>query len=177
MEKNWELSLWKELPETMTMRIVCFPIAIAGYRTEHITLVSSLLDSVFYTDQALAELYLCRWRVELYYRDIKCSLGLDVLRCNKPDMVEKEIRMQATAYKNLRAIMIEAAITHDVDIDRLIFKGKVDTLLSLTPLLPTGKPYKSKQFIHGMLSVIASDSVSLRPKRSEPRVKKRQPKD
>jgi len=84
-----------------------FPIVIAGYRTEHITLVTSLLDTVIYTDQALAELYLRRRRVELYYRDIKCSLGLDVLRCNTPDMVEKEIWMQAIAYNMVRAIMLD----------------------------------------------------------------------
>jgi len=148
------------------MRIVCFPIVIAGYRTVHITLVTSLLDTVLYTDQALAELYLRRWRIELYYRDIKCSLGLDVLRCKTPDMVEKEIWMEAIAYNKVQAIMLEAAITHSVDLERLSFKGTVDTLLSWTPLLPTGKPRKTKQFIHDMLLVIASDAVPLRPKRS-----------
>ena len=71
------------------MRVVFFPIVIAGYRTEHITLVTSLLVAVLYTDEMLTELYLSRRRVELYYRDIKCSRGLDVLRYNKPDMVEK----------------------------------------------------------------------------------------
>jgi len=159
------------------MRIVHFRVVVPGFRTEQITLVTSLLDTALYPDQALAELYLRRWRVELYYRDIKCSLGLDVLRCNTPDMVEKEIWMQAIAYNMVRAIMLEASITHSVDLERLSFKGTVDTLLSWTPLLPTGKPRKTKQFIDEMLLVIASDTVPLRPKRSEPRVKKRRPKN
>jgi len=175
--RNWERSLWKELPLTLTMRIVHFRVVVPGFRTEQITLVTSLLDTALYPDKALAELYLRRWRVELYYRDIKCSLGLDVLRCNTPDMVEKEIWMQAIAYNMVRAIMLEASITHSIDLERLSFKGTVDTLLSWTPLLPTGKPRKTKQFIDEMLLVIASDTVPLRPKRSEPRVKKRRPKN
>jgi len=158
------------------MRNVRFPIVIAGYRTEHITLVTSLLNTVLYTDQALADLYLRRWRVEFYYRDIKCSPGLDALRRNTPNMVEKEIWMQAIAYNMVRAIMLEAAIIHDVNIDRPSLKGTVDTQLSWTPLLPTGKPRKTKQFIHEILLVIASDSFPLIPKRSEHRVKKRRPK-
>jgi hypothetical protein len=92
-------------------------------------------------------------------------------------MVEKEIWMQAIAYNLLRAIMLEAAITNDTDIERLSFKGTIDTLLAWAPLLPTGKPRKIKQFIDEMLLVIASDPVPLRPKRSEPRAKKRRPKN
>lgn len=173
---NWEKSLWNELPKTLTLRVVCFRVATPGFRTEKITLVTSLLDTVAYPDTALAELYLRRWRVELYYRDIKCSLGLDVLRCTTPEMVEKEIWMQAIACNMVRAIMLEAYISHNVDLDRLSFKGTVDTLLAWAPLLPTGKPRKTKEYITIMLAVIASDEVPLRPGRSEPRAKKRRPK-
>ncbi len=176
-QPNWELSLWKELPADLTMRIVHFRVEIPGFRTQHIALVTSLLDTVAYPDKSLAELYLRRWRVELFYRDIKCSLGLDVLRCKTPDMIEREIWMQAIAYNLVRALMLEAAITHSIDVERLSFKGSIDTLLAWAPLLPVGKPRKSKQFIAELLLVIASDQVPLRPKRSEPRAKKRRPKN
>ena len=129
------------------MRIVHFRVMVPGFRTEQITLVTSLLDTALYPDKALAELYLRRWRVELYNCDIKCSLGLGVLRCNTPDMVEKEIRMQAIAYNMVRAIMLEDSITHSVNLERLSFKGTVDTLLSWTPLLPTGKSLNTNNFI------------------------------
>ena len=76
--------------------------------------------------------------------------------------------MEAIAYNIVRATMLESAITHSFNIERLRFKGTVDTLLSWAPLLPTGKPRKPEQFIHGMLLVIASDLVPLRPKRSDP---------
>jgi Transposase DDE domain len=114
--------LWKELPRTLTLRVICFRVETPGFRTEKISLVTSLLDTVAYPDTALAELYLRRWRVEMYYRDIKCSLGLEVLRCTTPEMVEKEIWMQAIARNMMRAIMPEAAISHGVDLDRLSFK-------------------------------------------------------
>ena len=31
-----------------------------------------------------------RWSVELYFRDIKVSLGMNLLRCKSPEVVEKE---------------------------------------------------------------------------------------
>jgi len=76
----------------------------------------------------------------------------------------------------VRAMMLEAAIIHDVDIDRLSLKGTVDNQLSWTPLLSTGKPLNTKQFIHEMLLVIASDSVPLIPKRSEKESRNDDPK-
>ncbi len=69
-----------------------------------------------------------RWAVEVCFRDIKTTLGLDVLRGQTPELVEKEIWWQAIAYDPVRALMLEAARTHGVEIERLSFKGTVDTL-------------------------------------------------
>jgi len=42
--------------------------------------------------------YLRRWRVELFMRDIKITMGLDVLRGQSPELVGREIWMQAIGY-------------------------------------------------------------------------------
>jgi hypothetical protein len=43
------------------------------------------------TKEDLADLYLKRWSIELDLRSIKIVMQMDVLRCNSPEMVDKEI--------------------------------------------------------------------------------------
>ena len=72
------------LPATMILRHVRLTTSARGHRTQTITLVTTLLDSVAYPLQQLAELYLQRWNVELHFRNIKITLGTDALRCQPP---------------------------------------------------------------------------------------------
>ena len=116
-----------------------------------------------------------RWAIELFFRDIKTSLGLDILRCESPELIEKEICLQAIAYNLVRALMLEAAWTHSVDLERLSFKGTVDTLRQWTPLFAPSM-FAFKQARLELLRIIAADQVPDRPNRSEPRAKKRRPK-
>ena len=174
--RSWTKALWRELPAELVVRIVRFHVAVPGFRTENVVLVTTLLDEQAYPDAALAALYRRRWAVELCFRDIKTTLGLDVLRCRTPKLVEKEIWLQVMAYNLVRALMLEAAWTHGVELERLSFKGTVDTLRQWTPLFaPT--MFVFKQARAELLRVIAADQVPLRPNRSEPRARKRRPKN
>jgi hypothetical protein len=175
-ESGWTKSLWDELPEQIAVRIVRFKVAVPGFRTQEVVLVTTLLDDKAYPDEAIAALYRRRWAVELCFRDIKTTLGLDVLRCQSPELVEKEIWLQAMAYNLVRALMLEAAWTHGADLDRLSFKGTVDTLRQWTPLLAPSM-FAFKRARKELLRVIAADPVPLRPNRSEPRVRKRRAKN
>ncbi|HEX7130825.1 MAG TPA: IS4 family transposase [Rhodanobacteraceae bacterium] len=173
--ETWSKSLWSELPAEIEVRIVRFRIAVAGFRTQEVVLVTTLLDEKAYSDDALAALYRRRWAVELCFRDIKTTLGLDVLRCQTPQLVEKEVWLQAIAYNLVRALMLEAAWRHSVALERLSFKGTVDTLRQWTPLLAPSM-FAFKRARDELLRVIAADSLPRRPDRSEPRVRKRRPK-
>ncbi len=173
--KTWTKSLWDELPEQIAVRIVRFRVAVPGFRTQEVVLVTTLLDKKAYPDAALVALYRRRWSVELCFRDIKTTLGLDVLRCQSPELVEKEVWLQVIAYNLVRALMMEAAWTYSVDLERLSFKGTVDTLRQWTPLFAPSM-FVFKRARQELLRVIAADSVPLRPNRSEPRVRKRRPK-
>ena len=134
--------------------------------------MTTLLDEKAYPDAAIAELYRRRWAVELCFRDIKTTLGLDVLRCRTPELIEKEIWLQTIAYNLVRALMLESAWTHNVELDRLSFKGTVDTLRQWTPLFaPTMFAFKRAR--EELLRIIAADVVPNRPDRSEPRARKR----
>jgi hypothetical protein len=74
----------------------------------------------------LGQLYFRRWAVELFFRE--ATLGLDVLRCQTPAMVRKEIVMHALACNLIRALMQDIAHSYQVSVQRLSFKGTVDAL-------------------------------------------------
>ena len=54
-------------------------------------LVTTMLDHRKVSKRALAALYEQRWNVELDLRNIKTTLGLEVLSCKTPQMSEKEL--------------------------------------------------------------------------------------
>ena len=122
------------LPATLTVRLVSFRIEVPGFRTEAITLATTLLDAKRYPAQALAELYRARWNIELRYREIKTTMGADILRCKSPAMIEKELCLHAIAYNLLRCVMQQAAQRHEVEWARISFKGALDALR--TPSMP-----------------------------------------
>jgi hypothetical protein len=54
-------------------------------------LVTTMLDPRQTGKQDLSYLYVQRWHVELDFRNIKTTLGMEMLRCLTPQMVEKEL--------------------------------------------------------------------------------------
>lgn len=71
--ETWTKALWAELPTELLVRIVRFRVAVPGFRTEEVVLVTKLLDTQAYPDETIALLYR-RWAVELCFRDIKLLL-------------------------------------------------------------------------------------------------------
>lgn len=61
------------------------------------TIVTTLLDNKKYRARDFTDLYRKRWLAELFLRDIKISLGMDVLKCKTPEMVLKEVQMYIIA--------------------------------------------------------------------------------
>jgi hypothetical protein len=168
--------LWRALPEELSVRLVRFTVHPRGFRSHEVIVVTSLLDRKKFPDRAIAELYGHRWRVELHFRQIKTTLSLDVLRGLSPAIVERELWMHAIAYNLIRALMLESALTHDLPIDRLSFKGAIDAIAawSTLALRPRFHRPKARQ---ELLARLACDLVPVRPNRNEPRVKKRRPKN
>jgi len=167
------------LPTSIILRHVRLTVSARGHRTQTITLVTTLLDPITYPLQQLGELYLQRWSVELHFREIKITLGMDVLRCQTPAMVEKEVMMHAVSYNLVRSLMQEAAIRHQVDLTRISFKGALDTLRHWSASLEAmrGMPRKQQALLVAMFELIAMDLVPHCPGREEPRAKKRRPKN
>jgi hypothetical protein len=94
-------------------------------------------------------------------------------------MVYKELLLHIIAYNLIRCLMQQAAICHQVDLSRISFKGTLDTLHHFADAIraANSKPRQQAQLYTEMLRVIALDQLPIRPHRSEPRAKKRRPKN
>lgn len=78
------LRLWKCLAPELSVRVVRYRLHCTGFRTRSVTLVTTLLDPELYPAEQLALLYARRWQIELWFRDLKTSMGMNVLRCQSP---------------------------------------------------------------------------------------------
>jgi hypothetical protein len=168
---------WAALPERLLVREIRVQVEIKGFRTKNLILVTTLLDPKAFPKETFAELYRKRWQAELYLRDIKTTMGMNILRCKTPAMVEKELAMHVIAYNLVRALMIESAQTHHIPYERLSFKGSISTVRQWAPTLalPTLSPSKRSDLYAQMLFYIAKDQLPYRPNRVEPRAIKRRP--
>lgn len=177
--KLWSREQWEQLPGELTVRLVEIVVAVPGFRTQKLVLVTTLLDAQTYSAEALGQLYFRRWAVELCFRDIKTTLGLDVLRCQTPAMVRKEIVMHALAYNLIRALMQDIAHSHQVSVQRLSFKGTVDALRQWRERFENAnaQPRAACQLRRLFYQSIANDLLLARPERSEPRAVKRRAKN
>ena len=170
--------LWRSLPDQMTLRLIRYPVLIPGFRSRNILLVTTLLDPEAYPAAHLAQLYLRRWRVELFLRDIKTTMQMDVLRCKTPKMLHRELLMHLIAYNLIRTLMVEAASIHEMNLERISFKGSVDTVRHFSLIIAQAPSrLRRTQLINDMLAALAADPLPDRPNRIEPRHQKRRSKD
>ena len=164
---------YEALPNTMTLREIRLQVTQPGFRTRTILVVTTLLDATEYTADEIAQLYRRRWEAELHLRSLKIVLQMDHLRCLTPHRVRNEIYMHLTAYNLIRGVMAAAAQAAGRTPWTVSFKGAVQALNNLLPLLLVMTP---EEWCSQLLHMIAAAEVGNRPDRYEPRVKKRRPK-
>ncbi|MDF7824420.1 IS4 family transposase [Pontiellaceae bacterium B12227] len=171
-------SQWEALPAFIQLRQIHVTVNVPGYRTESFHVITTLTDADQYPAADLANLYLQRWNVELFFRHIKTTMGMDILRCKNPDAVFNEIIMHFIVYNSIRMLMYEAAEERGVNVNRLSFKGAVQALRQWEPGLNHAKLNKRerRRIQTDLYNVISDNRVPLRPGRSEPRCVKRRPK-
>lgn len=122
---------------------------------------------------ALKELYRKRWHVELDFRHIKTTLGMEMLSCRSPEMAEKEIWVYLLAYNLIRILMAQAALLADILPRQLSFKH---TLQLWGGWRWNGNSSDDHEKLFGLFILIAQRRVGNQPGRIEPRAIKRRPK-
>jgi putative transposase len=162
------------LPEFLTMREVRVRVEQKGFRTRELVVVTTLLDAQKYPAVEIAKLYRRRWQAELNLRSLKIVLQMDHLRCKTPHRVRNEFHMHLVAYNLIRKVMAMAAAKAGVEPWTVSFKGALQTLDKLLPLLYTNIPIDD--WCNALLEAVATHVVGNRPDRFEPRLRKRRPK-
>jgi hypothetical protein len=124
------------LPETLLVREVRYRTSCQGYRTQVITLVTTLLDPKAYPAGELAELYGRRWQVEVNLRYLKTTLGLEVLHSKSVAGITKELSVFALVYNLVRVVMLEAGHRQRVPAERISFADALRWLRQARPETP-----------------------------------------
>jgi len=168
--------IYDKIPETLAIRELRVIVQTPGFRVDDLVLVTTLLDPLEYSKDELGQLYFERWNVELDLRSIKSVMQMDVLRCESPDMVVKEIWVHVMAYDLVRGVMAEAAGKHGKEPRDISFAGALQTIRAFRDTINLASPKTREILVESMIAAIASHRVGNRPGRVEPRAVKRRPK-
>ncbi len=169
---------WKDMPEEMTVRHVNVNVDVPGFRTKNFVLATTLLDEKKYPRQALADLYRQRWMVELFFRDIKTTMRMDVLRCKTPNMVHKELTLFVIAYNLIRILIWEAVLKKGGDPFRISVAGTIAIIRQWAPILANIEEQDERaRLTQMMMEFIAAEILPERENRKrQPRALKRRMK-
>ncbi len=169
---------WLALPDQLVLRQIKVTVTEPGFRTQSFHIITTLTDADIYSARAIAGLYYQRWDIELFFRDIKTTMGMDILRCKSPDMIRKELLMHFIVYNCLRLLMLKAAEKAGVPVRLISFKASVQALRQWEPLMNSELSAQEQTRLMSLLcDSIAASVLHIRPGRREPRCKKRRPKN
>jgi hypothetical protein len=164
------------LPATLAVREVRVRVRLAGFRTRVLVVVTTLWDAAAFGRQDVALLYRMRWYAELDLRALKQTMQMDILRCQSPEMVRKEVWAHLLAYNLLRGLMARAAEEGGLLPLQVSFKGALQVVNALAAVLWRAVVEEIAEILRRLREAIRSQRGGERPNRCEPRARKRRPK-
>jgi Insertion element 4 transposase N-terminal/Transposase DDE domain len=105
-------------------------------------LITTILSHEQAPANELAALYTERWEIEVTLDEVKTHLrgGQVVLRSRTPELVEQEFYGMMLAHRAVRILMNEAALRHEVEIDRLSFTHSIRVIRRKLAAMPALSP-------------------------------------
>ena len=168
------LQQWQGLPVTLTLRAVKGALYQKGFRVRQVIVITTLLDPAAYPAEEILAAYLRRWRLEMCLDDLKTTLRMESLRSRSPAMARKEFYMRLIAHNLVRCTMAQAAAGHNVPLERISFKGSLDSVRQFSHAMAQARANKKREQLWAeLLRTLAADLVPERPGRREPRAVKR----
>jgi hypothetical protein len=158
---------YADLPDTITIR---------EFSVKGMVYVTTLLEAKKYPKTAIATFYQQRWHIELDIRAIKTHMGMELLRCKTPEMVEKEIAVHVLAYNIIRGNLAQAAILHNKIPRQLSFRSAAQLVIQATKQLIVLTGVLLNHALQALFKAIASTPVGLQKRKNQPRAIKRRPK-
>lgn len=140
-------------------------------------IVTTLLEPKQYSRTEVLSAYQLRWNVELDLRALKTVMGMDILSCKSPEMIEKEVWTYILTYNLVKQLVCEAAVRAKVEARRISFSAAITAFQLYAPLIIYAEnPNFAKRMYDGMIYDISRHIIPHRPGRSEPRAVKRRAK-
>jgi hypothetical protein len=142
-------------------------------------LMTNLFDAEHCPAKELACLYHERWEEELVFDEQKTHLdprrpGKPAhFRSQTPAGVEQELYALSLGHFVVRALMLAAAESENLDVDRLSFTGCLRILQARLPECPSSAPSDLRQWYELLLAEMAQERTEPRRNRINPRVVKR----
>jgi hypothetical protein len=127
--------------------------------------------------EQLDSLYQQRWNIELDFRAIKNTLQMDILRCQSPAMIHKEIAAHLLAYNMIRALMVRALQNPSRSPRSYSFAAARRAVARFQETLRHNPQRGFNPAFQQMLNAISAANIPIRPGRIEPRAVKRRPKN
>ena len=168
---------YASLPATLAVREMRARVATPGFRVRGLVLATTLLDAGEYRREEVTDLYRQRWHAELDIRSIKVALHLEVLRCQTPAMVEKELWAAVLGYNLVRKVSCQAALAAGKHPRRISFTATLQAVREAWTNLTHGSAAVRRVLGAALLAALGKEAVGDRPDRCEPRAVKRRPKN
>jgi hypothetical protein len=115
--------------QELVLRQIAFRVTRKGFRTNWAWIITTLTDPQLYPAQELIELYSQRWQIEVYFRDLKRTLGLSQISARTATGARKEVLGFVLLYNLIRGVIQQAAQRQGVDPDRISFIDAMRWLL------------------------------------------------
>lgn len=152
-----------ELPADAIIAVELHTIEVAGGETLHLVTQMSL------SSQSAADLYARRYDVEHDIRDLKVTLGVERIRAQSDEMVQKEVLCSMVAYNLVVQLRREAARRAKLPPRRLSFTGVWNTLESCLLHHVRGDTNTWQERYEAAVKMAMTDKLPHRPGRSAPR--------
>jgi hypothetical protein len=103
-------------------------------------------------------------------------MGMEMLRCKTPDMVQKEIAVHLLAYNIIRGNLAQAAVLHDKIPRQLSFRSSVQLICQATKAIVVLTEKQLTHAVSSLLKALASTVIGLQKRKKQPRAVKGRPK-
>lgn len=169
---------WEILPDEITVRYIKFGYEDRSGDKSVMVVVTTLLDPEKHDAIEVIGLYARRWDIEVKFRDVKTTLGLEEFAVKSPAMAHKTLLMMMISYNLLRSLMQRSAAVAAKPLAEMSFKGTLDVVNTSHPLFRgLGLQHRKRARLREeVLNICATKIVDIRPGRQEPRAIKRRPK-
>jgi hypothetical protein len=143
---------------------------------EAFVVVTTLTDEQIFSKGKLAKMYKKRWKIEVAFKDLKDTFGLEHIEAKTPSMISKIFWSYILAYNSLRWHMLNAAMLYDREVDKISVQTATRVIIENRLLILASCKKERPAIFAALYEQMIRVSVGNRPGRKEPRAVKRRPK-